>query len=213
MSMKVVLISCLLVLIATDRGLSCFPSRGGGGGGGGRTTNKAQITVPSCCPESQSPSGGPSQNKGAAVCYFYRSSLQVKCIKDNSVHTCDVARAPDRYESDPKGPTPYGEYLIGKHRYDTNYPGLDWFNLYPKKEDNTGYYGYFSANNQGRSQMGLHPGRVSWGCVTVSTPHCSGGDIINCYNSDSCWTSIKNIVNSGHMNYKGYSYSGILYVV
>ncbi|CAH3018633.1 unnamed protein product, partial [Porites evermanni] len=39
------------------------------------------------------------------------------------------------------GPTPRGEYLIG-NRYTNPRYNIDWYNLYPKKEDNSGYYGY-----------------------------------------------------------------------
>ncbi|XP_031550165.1 uncharacterized protein LOC116287621 [Actinia tenebrosa] len=191
MWMKIALITCLLVLISPG-------SRG--------------ITVPSCCPESQSPSGGPSQNTGAVVCYFRRTSLTLECIKGSSRHTCTIVRASASSEYEQRGPTPYGEYLIGKHRSSTTYPGLDWYRLYPKKEDNSGYYGYYSPNKKGRSTMGLHPGKVSWGCVTVATISCSSGSY-SCYNSNSCWRQIKRIVNSGNMYYRGSSYSGILYVV
>ncbi|XP_032227125.1 uncharacterized protein LOC116610374 isoform X2 [Nematostella vectensis] len=192
--MKLVLLGCLMLLVT--RGLGC----------GGWRASKPRITIPSCCPESKSPSGGPKVNSGAAVCYFYRSTLRVKCIKGSSERTCTAVQAGGN------GPTPYGEYLIGTQSTSTNYAGLDWYNLYPKKEDNSGYYPYHQPNHQGRSHMGLHPGRVSLGCVTVKAGGCSSGDV-SCYNRDSCWRQIKSIVNSGHMYYRGSSYSGILYVV
>ncbi|XP_048588617.1 uncharacterized protein LOC116618446 isoform X1 [Nematostella vectensis] len=184
--MKIALMACLLVLVRGD--------------------------VPSCCPENKSPSGGPSNNPNAVVCKFERSSLSLKCEKGSSSHTCKVVKATGKTEADQKGPTPYGEYLIGNYHTSTTYSGLDWYKLYPKKEDNSGYYGYWSANNLGRSTMGLHPGRVSWGCVTVDASNCNSGGY-DCYNRDSCWTQIKSIVSSGSMTYRKSTYSGILYVV
>ena len=110
---------------------------------------------------------------------------------------------PSSEPSDDKygGPTPRGEYLIGE-RY-THSPGLDWYNLYPEKEDNSGYYGYAQPTQKGRSNMGLHPGIGSLGCVTVKAP---------LYNNDRCWKKIRKVIDSGSMRYRGSGYSGFLYV-
>ena len=95
------------------------------------------------------------------------------------------------------GPTPRGEYLIGK-RYTHRKHGIDWYNLYPKKQDNSGYYGYTQRTEKGRFAMGLHPGTVSLGCVTVKT--------------QTCWNQIRGIIDRGNMYYRGSAYSGFLYV-
>ena len=100
------------------------------------------------------------------------------------------------------GPTPRGEYLIGK-RYTHPSHRIDWYNLYPKKEDNSGYYGYTQPTQKGRYAMGLHPGTVSLGCVTVKAP---------LYNNDPCWKKIRKVIDSGSMWYRGSGYSGFLYV-
>ena len=100
------------------------------------------------------------------------------------------------------GPTPRGEYLIGK-RYSHPSHRIDWYNLYPKKEDNSGYYGYTQPTQKGRYAMGLHPGTVSLGCVTVKAP---------LYNNDPCWKKIRKVIDSGSMWYRGSGYSGFLYV-
>lgn len=108
------------------------------------------------------------------------------------------------------GPTPIGEYLIGRLR---NKDGVDWFNLYPKKEENSGYYRYNQKTRTGRSAMGLHPGRVSEGCVTIDASDECTTPSYSCYNTHSCWKKIKSLLNKGSMTYKGEEYSGILYVM
>ena len=100
------------------------------------------------------------------------------------------------------GPTPRGEYLIG-NRYTHSRLRIDWYNLYPKKEDSSGYYGYTQRTRTGRFAMGLHPGQRSLGCVTVYAPN---------ENSDPCWQKIRKVIDSGNMYYRGSSYSGFLYV-
>ena len=48
--------------------------------------------------------------------------------------------------------------------------------------------------------MGLHPGSLSLGCVTVR-------------DEDNCWELTSNALGSGSMTYKGSGYSGFLYVL
>lgn len=102
----------------------------------------------------------------------------------------------------PGGPTPLGEYLIGK-RYTHSKHKIDWYNLYPKKEDNSGYYKYTDSTQKGRSTLALHPGTISEGCVTVKA---------STYNNDPCWQRIRKVIDSGNMQYRRSSYSGFLYV-
>lgn len=143
-----------------------------------------------------SPAGGPSRNPNAVVCTSYRSSNQVTCKKGECSVTCPTQ--PPRETRDDRfgGPTPRGEYLIGR-RY--RHPkGIDWYNLYPKKEDNSGYYSYSQRTKTGRSLMGLHPGSRSLGCVTVK--------------EQTCWGNIRRVIDSGTMQYRHSRYSGFLYV-
>ena len=80
--------------------------------------------------------------------------------------TCPTQPPKERRDDRFGGPTPRGEYLIGKWKIHKRH-GIDWYNLYPKKEDNSGYYPYRQPTRKGRSVMGLHPGKMSLGCVTV----------------------------------------------
>ena len=75
----------------------------------------------------------------------------------------------------------------------------------PKKEDSSGYYGYLQRTAKGRYAMGLHPGQRSESCVTV---------LARSYNmfNDPCWRKIRTVVDSGDMYYRGYHYSGFMYV-
>ena len=116
--------------------------------------------------------------------------------------TCTTQPPRERNDRRYGGPTPRGEYLIG-NRYTNSRYNIDWYNLYPKKEDSSGYYGYTQRTRTGRYAMGLHPGRTSLGCVTVRAPT---------YNSDACWQRIRRVIDSGNMYYRGSSYSGFLFV-
>lgn len=116
--------------------------------------------------------------------------------------TCTTQPPSEPRDDRPGGPTPRGEYLIG-NRYTHQSHGIDWYRLYPKKEDNSGYYGYLQRTKKGRFAMGLHPGTESLGCVTVYAPS---------YDDDSCWQRIRRVIDSGNMYYRGSSYKGFLYV-
>ena len=119
------------------------------------------------------------------------------------MHTCTTQPTAERRDDRFGGATPLGEYLIGK-RYAHQPHNVDWYKLYPKKEDNCGYYRYDQPNKKGRSAMALHPGRDSLGCVTVKAPN---------YNNDPCWQKIRAIIDGGNMLYRRSGYSGFLYVV
>ena len=110
--------------------------------------------------------------------------------------TCGTVSPTETRDDRFGGPTPLGEYLIGK-RYRHSRLNIDWYNLYPKKENNPGYYGYYQRTRKGRYAMGLHPGTRSLGCVTVVK---------------SCWPSIRSVVDSGNQPYCGSCYSGYLFV-
>ena len=125
--------------------------------------------------------------------FLNRGGCLVTCVTQLPTETRD-----DQYG----GPTPRGEFLIGK-RYTHRSYSIDWYNLYPKKEDSSGYYRYTQRTQTGRYAMGLHPGTVSEGCVTVKAP---------LYNEDPCWKKIRDVIDSGTMQYRGSGYSGFLYV-
>lgn len=157
------------------------------------SSRRRRTTVPTS--SGSSPAGGPSRNPNAVVCTSYRSSNYITCKKGGSSVTCTTQPPTETRDDRYGGPTPRGEYLIGE-RY-THSMGIDWYNLYPKKEDNSGYYGYTQRTQKGRNTMGLHPGTRSLGCVTVKK---------------TCWQKIRSVIESGSMQYRGSGYSGFLYV-
>ena len=57
--------------------------------------------------------------------------------------------------------------------------------------------------------MGLHPGLVSEGCVTVKVPD---GTPRSGYNNYNCWQKMRQVIDSGDMTYNGWKYSGYLFV-
>lgn len=158
-----------------------------------------RTTAPSGWPATQSPAGGPAANSQAAVCIFYRGTNCLVCRKGSSTSKCCTAIPSESDDTKYGGPTPYNEYLIGQRRTNPTY-NIDWYNLYPRKEAPlTGYYSYYQSTAAGRSTMGLHPGTVSLGCVTVK--------------GDSCWVETKSVLESGSMMYRNSGYSGFLYVM
>ncbi|XP_072042102.1 uncharacterized protein [Amphiura filiformis] len=161
-----------------------------------------ETTAPSEYPESDSPAGGPSSNPNAAVCYFYRDSNCLVCSKGADSQKC-CTKPGTGNDDEIGGPTPKKEYLIGQFRRNwVSWRLVDWHNLYPKKNDNSGYWPYNVPNEDGRSLIGLHPGSVTQGCVTVT--------------DDTCWDAINEIVSNGYMTYTGTitsNYDGFLYVI
>jgi len=150
-----------------------------------------------------SPAGGLKKNRNAVVCTHFRATKKLTCKKGDTQVTCPTEPPMQPRDDKQGGPTPFGEYLIGKRRKHPRHK-IDWYNLYPLKEDNSGYYGYTQPTKTGRFAMGLHPGKVSLGCVTVKAPT---------YDKDPCWQRIRKVIDASNMNYRGSAYSGFLYVV
>lgn len=68
----------------------------------------------------------------------------------------------------------------------------------------TDYHVYVAKTKQGRNHMGIHPGRLSLGCVTVKAEMP--------YNDDPCWKKLDKPVDSGELKYKNQEFDGFLYV-
>lgn len=65
-----------------------------------------------------------------------------------------------------------GEYKVGVVEFNTGIR-INWVNLYPKKKKEDGYWDYYCKNpDSGRSKIGLHPGSVSLGCISVPDSQC-----------------------------------------
>jgi hypothetical protein len=102
------------------------------------------------------------------------------------------------------GPTPVGEYLIGRRIQHPTHK-IDWYQLYPRMEDKWGYYGYTERSKTGRFAMGLHPGSVSLGCVTVKSTDTP-------YDKSEIWRSVQKKLDASMLTTKG-AFTGFLYVV
>lgn len=97
-----------------------------------------------------------------------------------------------RSDTEDKGPLPVARYLIDTYRV---HKKIGWFNLHAPLENGKGYYGFgdrwFTYRNR-RNGFGLHPGTVSWGCVTISGSKDSEE-----------WRAVKNYVSAGTLTYLG----------
>lgn len=140
-----------------------------------------------------SPAGGPAANPNATVCLVARDARRITCRNGGESHTCPIVVASGT-EDRVGGPTPRNEYLMQPIR---THKDIDWSDLHARKEDASGYYGYLDTNANGRTGFGLHPGRISEGCVTVQR---------------DCWCDLKKILDKGKMNYRGVNYLGFLHV-
>jgi hypothetical protein len=149
-----------------------------------------------------SPSGGPAANPGAVVCISYLSERKLRCKLGAKVVEANTIVPDDTDDTKPNGPTPVGEYLIDKRRTHPTYQ-IDWYDLCPRKEDNSGYYSYTQRTKTGRLGMGLHPGTISHGCCTVAAPR---------YNSDPEWKKVRDLLEQGKLTYRSQQFVGFLYV-
>src|SRR5436305_10980886 len=118
--------------------------------------------------EKMSPAGGPSKNPKAAVLVLFRKSEKIGWVVDGKLVAADVVSPREKDDTKEGGLTPVGEFLIGKNYKHPDHK-IDWHKLYPRMEDNTGYYGYTAKTKTGRFAMGLHPGSISLGCVTIKS--------------------------------------------
>lgn len=155
--------------------------------------------------QADSPAGGPSKNSDAAVFVLFRKSEKLGWIDSERLVTVDVVTPNEKDDKREFGITPVGEFLVGlpfkhpKHE-------CDWCKLYPRIEDNSGYYGYGAQTKMGRFAMGLHPGRISQGCVTVKSE-------LFPYDSNVNWKKVREILNSRRMKYKSDDFCGFLFVI
>jgi hypothetical protein len=151
-----------------------------------------------------SPAGGPGKNQNAAVFVFLRASKKLCWVTDGKVVSVEIQPTKESDDTKQGGPTPVGEYLIGQ-RFNHEKHKIDWYKLYPRIEDNSGYYGYTAKTKAGRFAMGLHPGATSLGCVTVKSTD-------NPYDKAEAWKSVRGKLDSSKLKYKNDDFTGLLYV-
>jgi len=155
-----------------------------------------------------SPSGGPTANTSAAVVVFFRDSKTLCWLEQGQLVKVPVTPTSQTDDTKENGPTPVGEFLIG-NRYIHDKQNIDWYKLYPRFEDNKGYYGYATKTQTGRFAMGLHPGAASLGCVTVTStnkPYHTSDTSVE-------WQKIKKYLDGCKMTYNNDTFTGLLYVV
>ena len=68
--------------------------------------------------------------------------------------------------------TPIGEYKLGAVEWNSG-KSKNWVNLYPKMKNGQGYWDYYCENpDTERSKIALHPGSISFGCISVPDTNC-----------------------------------------
>ena len=152
----------------------------------------------------KSPAGGPSKNADAAVLVLFRKSHKLCWIADRKLVCVEIKPTDETDDTKQGGPTPFGEYLIGM-RFKHDDHKIDWYKLYPRIEDNSGYYGYTAKTKTGRFAMGLHPGSVSLGCVTVKSSDTP-------YDKSDIWKTVRDKLDASKLKYKSDDFTGFLYV-
>ena len=102
--------------------------------------------------------------------------------RNGSYIKCDTKRPSQTSSSKANGPAPDGLYSIGAV-YTHRTHGISWANLYPIKQNGNGWWDYYRTNPAtGRGYIGLHPGQISQGCITVT--------------DQSCWNKLERMLRS-----------------
>ncbi|XP_028391133.1 uncharacterized protein LOC114515993 [Dendronephthya gigantea] len=125
-----------------------------------------------------------ADNSNLVLCIQFKNSDCLHCKANGNYAKCDTKRAQTNDPADKYGPAPNGRYAIGSV-YKHSKHGISWANLYPKKQHNNGWWDYYRSNPDvpgSRSHIGLHPGRLSQGCVTVT--------------DKSCWNKVETMLQS-----------------
>jgi RHS repeat-associated protein len=148
-----------------------------------------------------------SLNSSESRCIVYQGTSgtnkpQITCKYSTQSATCPIvlAASPDPYKSG-TGWTPQGVYGMKRPLYKSStHNGIDWIDLWP----DGGATNYATPSSiYKRSNMGLHPGGRSNGCVTVESTSRPLDD-------DKCWNNLRNIVTQGST--RDGQFYGYLYV-
>ena len=113
-------------------------------------------------------------NSKHVLCIQFKNSDCLHCKANGNYYKCDTKPAVNSNPAADKGPAPNGYYAIGAI-YTHGTHGISWANLHPRKQNGNGWWNYYRANPDvpgSRSHIGLHPGRTSRGCVTVTGSYC-----------------------------------------
>ncbi|KAK9762678.1 hypothetical protein K7432_011358 [Basidiobolus ranarum] len=141
---------------------------------------------------------------------YHRSSCKLDVSLHGKTTTVSTVSTKGEDETQENGPTPLSSYIVDKHQIHDDHR-IDWFNLHQKMppQEGNGYYGYGQTWNSRldhgvrRNGMGLHPGIISYGCVTVVK---------------SQWQMIIDMLKQGDLSYIGsngkpQSFAGTLTII
>ena len=163
------------------------------------------------------------KHQNAIVCIFDKSKGKICCSNGTDVKCCEAFSGDkDKKQNEEGGPIPNGKWLIDKLRIHAT-KRVSWFNLHKEKECDTGkYYQYDEEIKEygTRIFLGLHPGKRSTGCITVSNESESNkeekGLVIDPESgkkTTQCWVDLMNLIKKGTYIHKvTQKFSGFLYV-
>lgn len=126
-----------------------------------------------------------SDAKNHVLCIQFKNSNCLHCKANGNYLKCDTQPALNSDPAANKGPAPDGLYAIGPV-YTNPQHSKPWANLYPRKKAGKGWWDYYRGNPDvpgSRKYIGLHPGKVSWGCVTVTDRY-------------NCWANLEKMLKS-----------------
>lgn len=126
--------------------------------------------------------------EGAVLCWVSYSGLSITCHLGDDWVSCKIVCPEQKDYKKKKGPTPPGTYKIDKYRVHPTH-GCGWYNLCPYSGKKCKFRTYAQGHkDHDRTHLGLHPGTVSWGCLTVEK---------------DCWAKLDALVRRGKLKEAG----------
>jgi RHS repeat-associated protein len=149
-------------------------------------------------PQPTGPAGSPPSG---VVCWVDYVNLAITCRLGDTWITCRIVLSSGgRDWLRPGGTTPPGEYLINPVRQHPDHH-IPWYDLEPLDPNDNRYVPYHRRDRHGRKHYGLHPGRISGGCVTIDRNHEGGAE---------CWKKLQALIEQGTLTFDGKPRRGTL---
>jgi hypothetical protein len=145
--------------------------------------------VDGCVKKYPDPEGQCDDGDMGVECWVDYSGLSIACHLGDDWVSCPIVCPSQKDFKKELGPTPPGTYKIDKRRIHPRHQ-CGWYNLCAYSGSGCKFGGYNEGHPKypGRDSMGLHPGTVSQGCVTVTK---------------DCWDKLDALVQRGKAKESG----------